>query len=104
MNISAQVAWLQSGGQVSYGPVLIKSGRVGHPTPVGDFHVLRKVLHDWSYRYNAPMPNAVYFTPDVAFHEGSLSVTSHGCIHLSAAAAQRFYTRLQVGDQVRVAD
>jgi hypothetical protein len=51
---------------------------------------------------NAPMPYSVFFNDGIAFHQGSLSVKSHGCIHLSMAAAQKYFASLSVGDVVQV--
>ena len=47
------------------------------------------------------MPYSVFFIPGIAFHQGSLGVPSHGCIHLSKAAAITFYNSLRVGDAVQ---
>jgi lipoprotein-anchoring transpeptidase ErfK/SrfK len=38
----------------------------------------------------------------MAFHAGSLNAQSHGCIHLSTAAAKMFFNSLSVGDVVQV--
>jgi lipoprotein-anchoring transpeptidase ErfK/SrfK len=103
LRLSTNQAWLIHQGSAGYGPVPVTHGRPGHATPVGTFSVLRKVRNDWSVPYNAPMPYSVYFTRDgVAFHEGSLSVQSHGCVHLSHSAAVVFYDNLFVGEQVQV--
>lgn len=48
------------------------------------------------------MPYSVFFNGGDAFHEGSLSVPSHGCVHLSQTAAAEFYADLQPGDVVQV--
>ena len=104
VELSSQQTWLISNGAVTYGPVPITSGRPGYETPTGYFPVLRKVLHEVSRPYNnAPMPFSVYFTGDgIAFHEGSLEVPSHGCIHLSQDAAATYFDFLQSGQQVQV--
>ncbi|WP_238598573.1 L,D-transpeptidase [Saccharothrix sp. ALI-22-I] len=103
IRLSTRESWLISGGHVSYGPVPITSGRPGYETPVGYFPVLWKVRDDWSRPYNAPMPFSTYFVSSgIAFHEGSLTDESHGCIHLSREAASRYFDALQVGDQVQV--
>ncbi len=47
------------------------------------------------------MPYSVFFIAGIAFHQGSLGATSHGCIHLSRAAAIRFFGSLEVGDVVQ---
>jgi lipoprotein-anchoring transpeptidase ErfK/SrfK len=48
------------------------------------------------------MPYSVFFNGGIAFHQGSLKAKSHGCVHLSQAAAQKFFSSLQVGSVVQV--
>ncbi|XVV04663.1 L,D-transpeptidase [Actinosynnema sp. CA-248983] len=103
LKLSTNQAWLIYRGNLSYGPVPVTHGRPGHETPTGTFPVLRKVKDDWSVPYNAPMPYSVYFTHSgIAFHEGSLTELSHGCVHLSHEAAVTFFDNLFVGEQVQV--
>ena len=104
IDLSAHRAWLMDGkGHVTYGGVPITSGRPGYRTPVGVYKVLWKDIDHWSKEFNGPMPYSVFFTNSgIAFHEGSLSVPSHGCIHLSHAAAVKFFNRLQPGNVVAV--
>ncbi|QFZ24015.1 murein L,D-transpeptidase [Saccharothrix syringae] len=103
VRLSTKESWLISGGRVSYGPVPITSGRPGHETPVGTFSVLWKVRDDWSIPYDAAMPFSTYFVGNgIAFHEGSLTDPSHGCVHLSREAASKYFDTLQVGAQVQV--
>lgn len=103
VQLSTDQAWLVYDGGASYGPVPITTGRPGYETPVGTFPVLRKVKDDWSAPYNAPMPNSVYFTADgIAFHEGSLTEQSHGCVHLGPDASVVFFDNLFPGEQVQV--
>jgi lipoprotein-anchoring transpeptidase ErfK/SrfK len=104
VSLSGQRAWLMSGGQVTYGPTPITSGKPGQRTPPGVFHVLWKDKNHRSSIYNnAPMPYSVFFTKSgIAFHEGSLRVPSAGCIHLSRSAAQTFFNTLSVGQVVQV--
>ncbi|HEY3259262.1 MAG TPA: L,D-transpeptidase [Pseudonocardiaceae bacterium] len=104
IDLSANRSWLLDGaGHVIYGPVRITSGRPGYRTPTGIFHVLYKDIdHRSSLFDDAPMPYSVFFVGGIAFHAGSLSVPSHGCIHLSTAAAQTYFKTLHVGDVVQV--
>jgi lipoprotein-anchoring transpeptidase ErfK/SrfK len=103
IDLSARRAWLIRGGVVQYGPVPITSGRAGFRTPVGDFRVTFKDIdHLSSIFNNAPMPYSVFFNGGIAFHQGSLSVPSHGCIHLSRAAARTFFASLTPGNVVQV--
>jgi L,D-transpeptidase catalytic domain len=102
IDLAHNKAWLLRGGVVEYGPVPITSGRPGYRTPVGTFRVLSKERLHLSRAFdNAPMPFSVFFIPGIAFHQGSLAVTSHGCIHLSKAAAIRFFGSLARGDVVQ---
>jgi lipoprotein-anchoring transpeptidase ErfK/SrfK len=89
-------------GVVIYGPVRVRTGRPSMPTPVGRFHVTFKDRHHVSSVYHVAMPYSVFFHGGDAFHEGSLRVSSHGCVHLSAAAAAKFFNTLHVGDMVQV--
>lgn len=102
IDLAHNKAWLLRGGVVEYGPVPITSGRSGYRTPVGTFRVLSKERLHLSRAFDdAPMPYSVFFIPGIAFHQGSLSVPSHGCIHLSKAAAIRFFGSLARGDVVQ---
>jgi hypothetical protein len=103
VDISAHKAWLLQGGKVVYGPVPMLPGRKGYETPTGSFRVLSKEKLHLSKEFdNAEMPNSVFFYPGDAFHTGSLSVYSHGCIHLSPGASLKFFNTLHVGDVVQV--
>jgi lipoprotein-anchoring transpeptidase ErfK/SrfK len=103
VDLSAHKAWLLSGGKVTYGPVSMLPGRKGFATPVGTFHVLsREKMHLSKEFDNAKMPNSVFFYPGDAFHTGSLSVYSHGCVHLSSTSSLKFYNTLRIGDTVQV--
>lgn len=102
IDLAHNKAWLLRGGVVEYGPVPITSGRAGYRTPVGTFRVLSRERLHLSREFNdAPMPYSVFFIPGIAFHQGSLSVPSHGCIHLSKAAAITFFNSLRIGDVVQ---
>ncbi|AGM10289.1 L,D-transpeptidase [Amycolatopsis keratiniphila] len=102
VDLSALKTWLLQDGKVIYGPVKQLPGKKGYATPTGVFHVSAKVKNYHSKQFDAPMPNSVFFLPGIAFHTGSLSVYSHGCIHLAAAASQKYFTTLQKGDVVQV--
>jgi len=104
IDLSANRSWLLDGaGHVIYGPVPITSGRPGYRTPTGTFHVLYKDIDHKSHEFDdAPMPYSVFFVGGIAFHAGSLSVPSHGCIHLSTTAAKTYFNTLHVGDIVQV--
>ncbi|MBW4722083.1 L,D-transpeptidase family protein [Saccharothrix obliqua] len=108
-SVSLRRAWLLKPGKVVELEVAALGGREGHPTPIGHFQVENKDADHHSSKYKdpktgkpAPMPHYVNFAPAVGFHAGSLSVESHGCVHLSASAAKAFFDRLNKGDKVDV--
>ena len=103
VQLSTQRAWLMRGGKVVYGPVRIASGRPGWRTSRGMFKVTFKDIDHRSHAFGgAPMPYSVFFHRGQAFHEGSLKIRSHGCVHLTHYSARRFYNYLHKGDPVRV--
>jgi len=103
IDLAGEQAWLQTGGQITYGPVPITSGAAGSRTRTGTFSVFWLYIKNKSSLFNnAPMPNSVFFDNDIAFHQGSLYDQSNGCIHLSWDASETFFNTLSVGDSVYV--
>ncbi len=103
VDLSDNLTWIQSDGNVTYGPVKMIAGKSGARTPTGTFQVYLKQKMHYSKEFNnAPMPYSVFFVGGVAFHEGSLSNPSAGCIHLSPSSAVQFYQMLSNGDTVYV--
>lgn len=103
VDVSSQQAWLLHTGNVIDGPVPVATGKASAPTTPGTFHVTWKDLHHRSSEFhNAPMLYSVFFNGGDAFHEGSLTVRSNGCVHLTHRDAQTFYDTLHVGDEVQV--
>jgi hypothetical protein len=106
VDLSRHLTWLQSDGKVTFGPVRMEPGAPGsaNATRRGTFTVIWKggpnVI---SSTYNEPMPWAVQFTSDgIAFHAGSLTVPSRGCVHLTMANAHYYNEHLAIGAEVVV--
>ena len=106
VDLSDHLTWLQADGRITYGPVLMEPGPPGtqRATPRGTFHVQWKAGADYiSTEYDEPMPYAVFFAPGgVAFHGGSLTTPSHGCVHLDILSARYYHDHLPVGAVVVV--
>lgn len=103
VDLATQQAWLLRDGNISYGPVPVATGKASAPTDPGTFHVYWKDIdHRSSLFDNAPMPYSVFFNGGEAFHQDSVTVPSHGCVHLDHRAAQTFYNALRIGDVVQV--
>jgi hypothetical protein len=106
VDLSDDITWLQTDGRISYGPVQMEPGPPGtsHQTPRGTFHVQWKAGANYvSTEYNEPMPYAVFFAPGgIAFHGGSLTKTSHGCVHLDIGSAKYYHDHLPIGAEVVV--
>jgi hypothetical protein len=103
-DLADHITWLQSGGRVTYGPVRMEPGAAADPTPRGIFHVAWKAgAHYISTNFGVPIPYAVFFAPGgIAFHAGSLTSSSHGCVHLSLHNARYYHDHLRAGAEVAV--
>jgi hypothetical protein len=103
-DLTDHLTWLQSGGRITYGPVRMEPGARRDPTPRGTWHVAWKAgPHYISTSFGVPIPYAVFFAPGgIAFHAGSLTSSSHGCIHLRLRSARYFHNHLAEGAEVAV--
>ncbi|HEY7260342.1 MAG TPA: L,D-transpeptidase family protein [Trebonia sp.] len=106
VDLTRHITWLQSAGEVTFGPVRAEPGSPGsvHATPRGRFQVSWKAGPGFiSNIYHDPMPWAVFFAAGgIAFHGGSLTVPSHGCVHLTTENAHYYNDHLPVGAEVVV--
>ena len=106
VDLNDHLTWLQSDGRITYGPVSMQPGPPGtqQATPRGTFHVLWKAGANYiSTEYHVPIPYAVFFAPGgVAFHGGSLTTPSHGCVHLDIGSARYYHDHLSAGAEVMV--
>lgn len=102
VGLASRKAWLIADGEVLDGPVPIMPGDPDEPTPVGTFEIQWKDPHHVNTD-GQPMPYSAFFADGgVAFHEGSLTRYSAGCVHLAHDDAVTFYDHLEVGDEVQV--
>jgi len=106
VDLKKHLTWLQSDGHITYGPVSMEPGPPGtrQATPRGTFHVQWRAGANYiSIEYHVPIPYAVFFAPGgVAFHGGSLSTPSHGCVHLDIGSARYYHDHLPTGAEVVV--
>lgn len=106
VDLARHISWLQRDGRTAFGPVRMEPGRPGsaHQTPRGTFQVGWKAGPSYmSNTYNEPMPWATFFGPGgIAFHGGSLTSWSHGCVHLTNSNAHYYHEHLPIGAEVVV--
>jgi hypothetical protein len=104
VDLRAKITWVQHGSQIVLGPVRMQPGTGGKKTPTGVFTINKKAKVYYSHTYGGAMPYSVFWGHDgIAYHEGTLTGFSHGCIHLSMANAKRFFAALHKGDRVYIA-
>jgi hypothetical protein len=131
LDLSAQKATLYQDGEEVYN-CPISSGRLSHPTPVGDFEVIEKDPDHHSNLYGkivdsggrvvkssadcatpvphgchfqqAPMKWFLRFDGAAGMHAGILPgyPASHGCVRMPANKAKLFYDIAQIGTPVYV--
>lgn len=106
VDLTRHITWLQSNGKPSFGPIQMEPGKPGggHETPRGTFWVQYKAGPSLiSNIYHVPMPWATFFAPGgIAFHGGSLTTWSHGCVHLTDQNAHYYNQHLPIGAEVVV--
>jgi len=85
VSLSQQEAFVYRGG-VMIGRSTVSTGKKGHRTPTGVFHIMTKEKMHHSNKYNnAPMPFSERLTwGGIFLHAGEVPgyESSHGCIHL----------------------
>ena len=103
---STQTLYGYEGGRVVFAS-RVSTGRMGHNTPNGTYHVQSKsLMHRSRLYHNAPMPYSVQFAGNYFIH-GFSSVpehpASHGCIRMPLGGeAQQFYSWVNQGTPVTV--
>ena len=106
VDLARHITWMQRKGKVTFGPVQMEPGKPAgkHQTPRGTFHVSWKAGPGFvSNIYHEAMPWATFFAAGgIAFHGGSLTAASHGCVHLTVANAHYYNEHLPVGAEVVV--
>jgi lipoprotein-anchoring transpeptidase ErfK/SrfK len=104
VDLKAKITWLQHGSRIFLAPVRMQPGEGSKKTPRGTFTINKKAAVYYSHTYGGAMPYSVFWGHDgIAYHEGTLTGFSHGCIHLSMANAKRFFAALRLGERVYVA-
>jgi hypothetical protein len=105
VSIPQQKAWVFDGAAL-LATTPVSTGKRGHETPTGIFHIMQKAVHHRSNIYsNAPMPFMQRLTSSgVALHAGHLPgyPASHGCIRLPWGFAKRLYGLTDGGTRVTV--
>jgi lipoprotein-anchoring transpeptidase ErfK/SrfK len=106
VNLDEQRGYAYRNG-VLIGWTSVSSGKKGFETPTGVFHTLQKDKdHHSSVYHNAAMPYTQRLTwGGVALHAGGLPgyPSSHGCVHLPSAFAEKLFDISPMGMTVVVA-
>lgn len=106
VDLTRHLTWLQTNGKTTFGPIQMEPGEPGggHETPRGTFWVQWKAGPSLvSNIYHEPMPWATFFAAGgIAFHGGSLTQWSHGCVHLTVQHAHFYNEHLPIGAEVVV--
>jgi hypothetical protein len=106
VNLDQQLGYAYRNG-VLIGWSSVSTGKKGFDTPTGVFHTLQKDKdHRSSTYHNAAMPYTQRLTwGGVALHAGGLPgyPSSHGCVHLPSAFAEKLFEVSPLGMTVVVA-
>ncbi|MFE7269156.1 L,D-transpeptidase family protein [Streptomyces sp. NPDC057623] len=106
VDLDRQLAWVQQGKKVVYGPVHIRSGRKGYGTRTGWHRVYWRHKNHVSSLYNSPMPYSQFFSGGQAFHGVYANlftpVGSMGCVNMRLEEARKLWGVLRNNDRVYV--
>lgn len=107
VSLPEQLAFVYRNG-VRIGSSTCSTGKPGHETPTGVFHILQKDKNHHSSTYNnAPMPNMNRLTwSGIALHAGQLPgyPASHGCVRLPLAFSDLLFGLTHLGTTVIIAN
>jgi hypothetical protein len=107
VSLKSQTAAVYRNG-IKIGSCEVSTGRKGHETPTGVFHILVKDAdHHSSIYNNAAMPFSERLTwGGVALHAGGLPgyPSSHGCVHLPFEFSKKLFTVTHNGTTVVISD
>ncbi|MFF0450193.1 L,D-transpeptidase [Streptomyces sp. NPDC004609] len=107
VDLDRQLLWAQTGEDVVFDPVPVRTGRDSEETRPGWHEIYWRSRDHVSTIYDdAPMPYARFFDEGQALH-GRLDDLydgggSAGCVNLRLGDAQRLWDLLDVGDQVYI--
>jgi len=109
VNLSQQRACAYNGSQTVFCGN-ISTGKPGHRTPTGYYHVLEKDVDHVSSKYPEPNGGAkMHYMlrvtgSGIAMHLGYVPSypASHGCIRMQSGFAQRMYSWAHVGTPIRI--
>jgi lipoprotein-anchoring transpeptidase ErfK/SrfK len=109
VDLTHQVMWISRSGKRIYGPVPIRTGRVGLVTPAGTFRIGNKKVSTTSSIFKGvPLPYWEQFYRDMGFHQtpswlyAPNTPGSHGCINLLPPDAKALFKLTKVGTPVRI--
>jgi hypothetical protein len=107
VSLKSQTAAVYRNG-IEIGSCKVSTGKPGHESPTGVFHILNKDADHHSSTYNnASMPFSERLTwGGVALHAGSLPgyPSSHGCIHLPYEFSRRLFGITHKGTTVVISN
>lgn len=94
--------WLLSPDGTVLGPVPVRHGRPGSPTPVGRFPVEFTSARHVNSRTGEPMPFAIFFADGLAIYQADLAEPSAGSIRVGPMPAVMLYRQVRVDDLIEV--
>jgi lipoprotein-anchoring transpeptidase ErfK/SrfK len=100
-----QKMWVQQGSKVVFPAVTVRTGRAGLRTPDGLYRIYWRHQHQYSYKFDEPMPYSLFFLRGYALHATYDDVRrggSHGCVNLGLADARKLFAMMDVGDLVYI--
>jgi hypothetical protein len=105
IDLTLQTVWVVRGGEVVWGPTVVRTGFRGYATPAGTFKINYRNVKEWSRPYKVWLPYWQHFTRGMGFHQTTTyihnaSIGSHGCVNVLAADAKQLWNLIGHGTTV----
>ncbi len=110
VDLTHQILFMVTGGQVTFGPVPVRTGKAEDATPVGNYQVSQKKVSTVSSEYHVPLPYWTRFYQDFGLHaadvDSPLYATnvrgSHGCVNMLPRDAAALFKITKIGTPVHI--
>jgi lipoprotein-anchoring transpeptidase ErfK/SrfK len=105
IDLTLQTLWVVRGGEVVFGPTVVRTGYKGYATPTGTYRIGYRNIKEWSRPYKVWMPYWQQFNGGIGLHETTTYIHngglgSHGCVNLLRSDARELWNLLGHGTTV----
>jgi lipoprotein-anchoring transpeptidase ErfK/SrfK len=108
VDLTTQTMWAYRAGKIALGPTIIRSGKRGEETPVGDFSITQKKENAVSTITGTPMHYWQHMRDGFGFHQAwsylhdPTIAGSLGCVNMTAEDSKNLFALTALGSKVHI--